>query len=143
MTLKELIELGDKATEVWVISPSLHYDTEHKDFSEIVSVNLGEKTKYRYIVPGTPEIEEHIELYKKKYSVSEMEIQQNFLILPATEFLPFITECAIYNAKTDCIACAAPAVENLSEVLRYTAESAKTMADHFAYLWRKYKRSEP
>jgi len=51
MTLKQLIKLENKAKEVWVISPTLHYDTENKDFSEIVSVNLGEKTKYRYIVP--------------------------------------------------------------------------------------------
>ena len=143
MTLQELIELEDKASEVWVISPSLHYDTEHKDFSEIVSVNLGEKTKYRYIVPCTQEIEEHLELYKKKYSVTEEDIRNNFLILPPTEFIPFITECAIYNATTDCIACAAPAVENLTEVLRFTADSAKEMADHFANLWRKYKRTDP
>ena len=48
MTLKQLIKLEDKANEVWVISPSLHYDVENKDFSELVSVNLGQKTKYKY-----------------------------------------------------------------------------------------------
>ena len=47
MTLKQLIKLENKATEVWVISPTLHYDIENKDFSELVSVNLGESTKYK------------------------------------------------------------------------------------------------
>ena len=38
MTIKQLIKLEDKAKEVWVVSPGLHYDTENKDFSELVSV---------------------------------------------------------------------------------------------------------
>lgn len=45
MTLKQLIKIEDKAKEVWVISPSLHYDVENKEFTELVSVNLGQKTK--------------------------------------------------------------------------------------------------
>ena len=53
MTLKQLIKLENKAKEVWVISPTLHYDTGNKEFSELVSVNLGENTKYKYIVPAT------------------------------------------------------------------------------------------
>ena len=65
MTLKQLIKLEDKAKEVWVISPTLHYDTENKDFSELVSVNLGEKTKYRYIVPATKTVAKNLKLYKK------------------------------------------------------------------------------
>ena len=110
MTLKQLIKLEDKAKEVWVISPTLHYDTENKDFSEIVSVNLGEKTKYKYIVPATSTVTKNIKLYKKMYKVSEDEINQNFLLLPESEFNPFIMEIAIYNASSKkCIACAAPA----------------------------------
>lgn len=32
MTLKQLIKLEDKAKEVWIVSPSLHYDNENNDF---------------------------------------------------------------------------------------------------------------
>ena len=62
MTIKQLIKLEDKAREVWVVSPALHWDTENKDFSELVSVNLGQKTKYRYIVPATKQIEENLKV---------------------------------------------------------------------------------
>ncbi len=143
MTIKQLIKLEDKAKEVWVISPTLHYDTENKEFSEMVSVNLGEKTKYRYIVPGTALVEKHLGMYKKMYNVSEAEIATNFLILPPTEFNPFITESAIYNASTDCIACAAPATENSNQVIRFNEKTAKGMARAFRALWKKYKRTRP
>jgi hypothetical protein len=140
MTLKQLIKLEDKAKEVWVISPNLHYDIENKDFSELVSVNLGEKTKYRYIVPATPKINKHLKAYKKKYKLTESEIKQNFLILEDSEFTPFVMETAIYNASTKCIACAAPALEDGSEVIRYSKETALSMAKHFRSVWKKYKR---
>lgn len=140
MTLKQLIKLENQATEVWVISPTLHYDIENKEFSELVSVNLGEKTKYRYIVPATPQVEKNLGLYKKIYNVSDEVIGRNFLILPASEFNPFIAECAIYNASTDCIACVAPATEDSNDVIRYNAETSKALAKHFRALWKKYKR---
>ena len=143
MKMQELIKLEDQAKEVWVISPSLHYDTDNKDFSELVSVNLGEKTKYRYIVPATDEIERNILRYQQLYNATDEDISTNFLILPSSEFLPFITECAIYNASTDCIACAAPATEDDNEVLQYTQETAYAMAAHFKKVWLRYKRCEP
>ena len=140
MTLKQLIKLENQATEVWVISPTLHYDIENKDFSELVSVNLGEKTKYRYIVPATPQVEKNLGLYKKIYNVSDEVIARNFLILPPSDFNPFIAECAIYNASTDCIACIAPATEDSNDVIRYNSETSKALAKHFRALWKKYKR---
>jgi hypothetical protein len=140
MTLKQLINLENKSKEVWVISPTLHYDTEHKEFSELVSVNLGERTKYKYIVPSTPQVEQSLNRYKKIYSVNEQDIAANFLILPSTEFLPFITECAIYDANTACIACAAPATDDSNEVITYKKETAQAMAKSFRALWKKYKR---
>ena len=42
MKLKDVIKLEDKAKEVWVISPGLHYDLENQNFTELVSVNLGQ-----------------------------------------------------------------------------------------------------
>jgi len=141
MTLKQLIKLEDKAKEVWVISPGLHYDTENKNFSEIVSVNLGQKTKYKYIVPATATIRKNIEVYKKLYKVTEVDINNNFLILPESEFNPFITESAIYNASTDCIACAAPALEDSNDVIKFNNTTAKSMAKAFKALWKKYKRT--
>lgn len=140
MTLKQLIKLENQAKEVWVVSPSLHYDIENKDFSELVSINLGEKTKYRYIVPATAEIEKNLKLYQKRYNVSSQDILNHFLILPSSEFTPFITELAIYNASTECIACAAPASDDSNEVISYNSNTAKAMAKSFRELWRKYKR---
>lgn len=143
MTIKQLIKLENKAKEVWVISPTLHYDTENKDFSEIVSVNLGEKTKYRYIVPATKTVLKNINTYKKIYGVSDAEINANFLLLEKSEFNPFITECAIYDASTKCIAVAAPAIDDSNEAIKYTNSSAKAMAKAFKALWKKYKRKNP
>ena|SRR6187431_1715703 len=143
MTLKQLIKLENKATEVWVISPTLHYDIENKDFSELVSVNLGESTKYKYIVPATPQVEKNLQLYKKKYNVTEREIASTFLILPASEFNPFLTEIAIYNASTDCMACAAPATDDSNEVIVFKSETAKAMAKSFIAIWKRYMRQHP
>ncbi len=144
MTIKQLIKLEDKAKQVWVISPELHFDVENKDFGELVSVNLGEKTKYRYIVPGTAKVIKNIALYQKKYKLTAEEIRNNFLILPACEFNPFITETAIYNGTSkDCVACAAPAHEDNNLVIKYETKTAKAMAKHFKALWKKYKRTNP
>lgn len=143
MTLKQLIKLENKASEVWVISPTLHYDVENRDFSELVSVNMGESTKYKYIVPATPQVEKNLQLYRKKYNVTEREIANNFLILPPSEFNPFLTEIAIYNASTDCIACAAPATDDSNEVIVFKSETARAMAKSFVDLWKKYRRVHP
>ncbi|HPK09756.1 MAG TPA: hypothetical protein PK246_05415 [Saprospiraceae bacterium] len=143
MTLKQLIKLEDKAKEVWVVSPELHYDIENKDFTELVSVNLGQKTKYRYIVPATKEIEKNIKSYQKKYKLTDEEVQNNFLLLPENEFLPFVMETAIYDASTDCIACAAPAMEDTDDVIKLSSETAKMMAKKFSQLWKTYKRVKP
>jgi hypothetical protein len=143
MTLKQLIKLENRATEVWVISPTLHYDIENKDFSELVSVNMGENTKYKYIVPATAQVEKNLQLYKKKYNVTEREIANNFLILPASDFNPFLTEIAIYNASTECIACAAPATDDSNEVIVFKESTAKAMAKSFVDLWKKYMRVHP
>ena len=141
MTLKQLIKLENKSKEVWVISPTLHYDTQNKEFSELVSVNLGERTKYKYIVPATPEVEKNLKLYMKLYNMTDQDVVNNFLILPATELNPFIVECAIYDASTVCVACAAPATEDSNEeVIFFSSATAKSMANHFKALWKKYKR---
>ncbi len=143
MTLKQLIKLENKAKEVWVISPTLHYDTEHRAFSELVSVNLGESTKYKYIVPATEQVRKNVDRYKKLFNVTENEIAVNFLFLPPSDFNPFIPEIAIYDASTTCIAVAAPALDDSDEVIQFKPESAKSMAKHFQTLWKKYKRTRP
>ena len=143
MTFKQLIKLENKAKEIWVISPTLHYDVEHKDFSELVSVNLGESTKYKYIVPATSLVEKNIRLFKKRFNVGESYIADNFLILPPSEVNPFLMEIAIYDASTDCVACAAPAADDSDEVIVFKKETAKKLAKDFTSLWKKYKRSRP
>ena len=141
MTLKQLIKLENKSKEVWVISPTLHYDTQNKEFSELVSVNLGERTKYKYIVLATPQVEKNLGVYKKLYNMTELDIANNFLILPVSELNPFIVECAIYDASTLCVACAAPATDDSNEeVIWFNSNTAKSMAKHFRELWKKYKR---
>jgi hypothetical protein len=143
MTLKQLIRLENKAKEVWVISPTLHYDTENKAFSELVIVNLGESTKYKYIVPATPLVLKNLAAYKKIYHVTEREVSHTFLLLPPSEFNPFLTEIAIYDANSDCIACAAPAMDDSDEVIVFKSETAKEMAKSFVEIWKKYKRERP
>ena len=143
MTLKQLIKLEDKANEVWVISPTLHYDTENKDFSELVSVNLGQKTKYRYLVPATTTVLNHIKEYKKMYKLTDAEIQRNFCILPETEFNPFLQEAAIYNASSDCVACAGSASDDTNDVIKFDQTTAKRMARAFRAIWKKYKLVNP
>ena len=143
MTIKQLIKLEDKAKEVWVISPSLHYDVDNEDFTELVSVNLGEKTKYRYIVPATKQVEKNIKIYKKKYKLKEQDIQNNFLLLPCSEFNPFIQETAIYNANANCVACSAPALEDNNDVIQYNEATSLDMAKAFSELWMRYKRTKP
>ncbi len=143
MTIKQLIKLEDKAQEVWVVSPGLHYDIENSDFSELVSVNLGQKTKYRYIVPATAQVRRNMNTYQKMYGMTSAEMDKNFLILPESDFNPFITETAIYDASSKCIACAGSGLHDNKDVIMYDAETAKMMAKQFKALWKKYKRTNP
>lgn len=141
MTLKQLIKLENKAKEVWVVSPNLHYDVENKDFSEIVSVNLGQKTKYKYIVPATKEIEKNLKRYKKMYKLTDTDLRNNFLLLPESELNTFILECAIYNANGEVVACAGPSLDNGNDMIKFSTDTAKSMAKQFKQLWKKYKRT--
>jgi hypothetical protein len=140
MTIKQLIKLEDSASEVWVVSPSLYYDTQNNDFSEIVSVNLGEKTKYKYIVPKTKEIKKSLKIYQKKYDLSSKDLKNNFLILPKTDFNPFIQEVAIYNGSTAPVACTAPAVADGNLVIQLSPENAEKMAKSFKAIWKKHQK---
>ncbi len=143
MTIKQLIKLEDKAKEVWVVSPGLHFDVENNDFSELVSVNLGEKTKYRYIVPATASVMKNIKKYKKLYKLTSQELKDNFLILPDTEFNPFVTEVAIYNGSKDPVACCTPSHEDNNTVIKFSDETAAQMAKSFKAIWKKYKMTNP
>ena len=143
MTLKQLIKLENKADTVWVISPTLHYDTENKDFSELVSVNLGAKKKYRYIVPATRIVEKNMKLYQKMYKLTDTEMFTNFLLLPDNDFNGFLTETVIYNAGKECIACTAPPLESTNDIIKYGPNTAKAMAKQFKATWKKYMRTNP
>lgn len=143
MKLKDVIKIENKAKEVWVISPELHFDTEDKSFSELVSVNLGEKTKYRYIVPTTKQVLKNLEVYKKSFKVSEEEIQTMFLFLPETELIPFMSELAIYDASSKCCAFTAPSTDDASDVIQLSSHAAKKYAKEFKSIWKKYKRKNP
>jgi len=144
MTIKQLIKVEDKAKEVWVISPSLHFDVENKDFSEIVSVNLGQKTKYRYVVPASSAVKRNMVAYKKMYNITEEEMFNNFLLLPESDFNPFITEVAIYNGSSKSpVAVTAPAREDNNDVIKFKKATAVEMAKEFKSIWRKYMRKNP
>jgi hypothetical protein len=143
MNLKDVIKLEDKAKEVWVISPSLHYDLENKNFSEIVSVNLGQKTKYRYIVPASKEIKSNIEKYKKAYGVAESDIANMFCFVQETDFGPFLNELAIYNGNSEPVSVSTPPLDDSNEVIKYNENTSKLHAKAFKEVWKKYKRSNP
>ena len=143
MTLKQLIKLEDKANEVWVISPNLHYDIENKDFTELVSVNLGEKTKYRYLLPASRTVLKNLKIFKKLYTVTDDEIQKIFCLLPESEFNPFIQEIAIYNASNECVACAGSSTEDTNDVIKFDHAHAQAMAKAFKAIWKKYKMVNP
>jgi hypothetical protein len=143
MTLENLIKIEDHAREVWVVSPDLYFDIENQEFSEIVSVNLEQKTKYKYIVPATDDVLHRIELYRIKYKLTEHEVQANFLLLPVSELNPFILETGIYNGSSqECRAYAAPVSSGITDVIAFSEEASLRMAGHFAHLWRKYKQTE-
>jgi hypothetical protein len=141
MTLKEITKIEDKAKEVWVISPSLHFDVENKIFSEIVSVNLGQKTKYRYIVPASKTIKTNIEKYKKAYNVTEADITKMFCFIQDSDFTVFLNELAIYNGtSSEPISVSTPPLEDSKEAIRYSIESTKAHVKAFKEIWKKYKR---
>ena len=143
MTLENLIKIEDDAQEVWVVSPDLHFDIENQDFSEIVSVNLEQKTKYKYIVPATEDVLNRMEMYRIKYTLTEDEVRTNFLLLPVSELNPFSLETGIYNGSSDkCRAYAAPVASGVTDVIAFSEEASLRMARHFTSLWRKYKQSE-
>lgn len=143
MTIKELIKIENAAEEVWVISPTLHYDIDNKDFTELVSVNLKENTKYRYLIPATSKVLKNIKHYKEKYGVDTSFIRNNFLMLEESEFNAFIMETAIYNASGDCRAFSAPPMEGSQEVIEYNKENAAELAKAFKKIWKKYMRKNP
>jgi hypothetical protein len=143
MKLKDVIKLEDKAKEVWVITPGLHYDLENKNFTELVSVNLGQKTKYRYIVPASKEIKTNIEKYKKAFGVTEDEVKNMFCFIQETDFMPFINELAIYNGSTKPISVSTPPTEDPNEVIQYNEKTSQMHAKAFVEVWKKYKRSKP
>lgn len=143
MTLKQLSKIEDKANEIWVISPYLHYDTSNKVFSEIVSVNLGQNTKYKYIIPANKETLKSLDIYKKLYKVSKEDIKSNFLILPENDFSPFILEIGIYNGSSEsCTAFAAPNLEDGTEVIQFSSEMSIQLASKFKAIWKKYKMEQ-
>ena len=55
--------------------------------------------------------------------------------------MPFVQEIAIYDASTKCIACAAPALEDNHDVIKFNENSSKDMAKAFKSIWKKYKRT--
>ncbi|MEZ4912273.1 MAG: hypothetical protein R2774_15600 [Saprospiraceae bacterium] len=142
MTLKQLAKIEDAASEVWVVSPNLHYDTENALFSELVSVNRNQKTKYRYIVPASKQVLKNLDVYKKIFKLSDDEMLKNFLILPESAFNPFIMEVGIYNANSKCAAYAAPALEGGDEVIQFDVKTSEQFAKEFKSMWKQYKREK-
>ena len=88
-------------------------------------------------------LEKNLKVYKKLYNLTESEVNENFLLLPESEFNPFITESAIYNASKECVACAAPAMDDTTDVIKFHPATSKRMARAFKALWKKYKRTNP
>ena len=146
MKIKKVHSLEKKAEEIWIVSPDLHYDTENDTFQTIVKHNLHKGKKYRYIVPSTTSVLKHITMYQKDLTIPKDEAQEMFLILPVSEFNPFLNELAIYNpnAKSP-VACLSvwKDADSDDEVIAIDAKMTKTLISKFKSVWKKYKRTNP
>lgn len=146
MKLKKVHSLEKKAEEVWIVSPDLHYDTENDVFRNIVKHNLHKGKKYRYIVPATSSVQKHITMYQKDQTIPKDETQEMFLILPVSEFNPFLNELAIYNPKSkNPVACLSvwKDADSDDEVIAIDKQMTATLISQFKKIWKKYKRSNP
>jgi len=143
MKLKKLKSIEKKADEVWIVSPDLYYDTENDEFKNIVKHNLHRKAKYRYIVPATRSVMKHIAKYQKDQTIPKDIAKEMFLILPPTEFNPFLNELAIYNPNgkkpVACLSVWKECNED-DELISYDAKFTKELIKSYKALWKKYKR---
>ncbi len=146
MKLKKVHALEKKAEEVWIVSPDLYYDTENDVFRNIVKHNLHKGVKYRYIVPATTSVSKHLRRYQKDQTIPKDLTNEMFLILPESEFNPFLNELAIYNPKsqnpTACLSVWKDA-DSDDEVIAIDKAMTKTLVTKFKGLWKKYKRVNP
>ena len=146
MKLKALYKLEKKAKEVWIVSPDLYYDTESDEFKNIVTHNLHNNTKYRYIVPNTTSVIKHLNKYQKDQTIPKDLSMEMFLLLPPSEFNPFMNELAIYDPNGDSpVACLAVwrDCNESDEVLSFDLDMTKELIKRFRTLWKKYKRENP
>jgi len=146
MKLKTVYKLEKKASEVWIVSPDLHYDTENDEFRNIVKHNLHNDTKYRYIVPNTKSVIRHLNMYQKDQTIPKDLAKEMFLLLPPSEFNPFLNELAIYdpNGKkpVGCLSVWKNCDEN-DEVISFDTDMTLELVKKFKTLWKKYKRENP
>jgi len=145
MKLKKLISIEKKASEVWIVSPDLYYDTENDEFKNIVKHNLHKKAKYRYIVPATKSVLKHITKYQKDQTIPKDVAKEMFLILPPSEFNPFLNELAIYNPNgKEPIGCLSvwKDCDKDDELIRFDPDFTKELIKSFKALWLKYKREK-
>lgn len=146
MKLKSVYKLEKKAKEVWIVSPDLHYDTENDEFKNIVSHNLHNNTKYRYIVPNTSSVSKHLNRYQKDLTIPKDLSKEMFLLLPPSEFNVFLNELAIYDPNGDdpvaCLAVWRDCNES-DEVISFDKEMTEELIKRFRKLWKKYKRENP
>ncbi len=146
MKLKKVHTLEKKAEEIWIVSPDLHYDTENDTFMNIVKHNLHAGKKYRYIVPATTSVSKHITKYQKDQTIPKDLTNEMFLILPESEFNPFLNELAIYNPNADKpVACLSvwKDADTDDEVIEIDKEMTKLLIKKFKSIWKKYKRTNP
>ncbi|MBT8231546.1 MAG: hypothetical protein HKO66_15095 [Saprospiraceae bacterium] len=146
MKLKSLYKLEKKAKEVWIVSPDLYYDTENDEFKNIVTHNLHNNTKYRYIVPNTRSVIKHLNKYQKDQTIPKDLTKEMFLLLPPSEFNPFLNELAIYDPNgSKPVACLAVwrDCNESDEVLSFDKDMTLELVKRFKTLWKKYKRENP
>ena len=146
MDIKGINKIESEAKEVWIVSPYLYYDVNDPEYQTVVHKNLDQNIKYRYIVPNNDNIRDNIETFKTRFGKSEADINEMFLLLPESEFGPFMNEMAIYNPNTKkCLCGMAPKKDchHSQEILTFDEENSSRYAEHFKNLWKKYKRSNP
>jgi len=147
MKIKDVCKLEKKSNEIWVVSPDLYYDCKDTAFRQIVKANISGNTKYRYIVPNTEEVQNNLERFCKYNKIDEEKLDEMFLLLPESEFGPFMNELAIYNPRSakERISCLSPKKNTAQgdEVVTFENRQCKHNVDQFRNLWKRYKRSNP
>lgn len=145
-TLATVLERESEARNVWIVSPRLFYDIHDPEFRKVISANKARNVRYRYIVPGSPEVLRNLRAYREIYKETPRQQESEFLTLPQSEFTTFLTELAIYDPDEPTMYAFAipPSSRNIQEdVIIFNRELSQQYAKKFSDIWLEHKHAWP